>query len=144
MGNIISSLLNTPQYETQSNMSKTVLITGTSSGIGDQLARIFHEKGWRVLATARKAETISELSALGITALSLDVDKPESIAGLKKQVGDITGGKLDMLINNAGMMKAAMERTISDGITGKNLTVPALDLDMDEVESCFRTNLFGV
>jgi 1-acylglycerone phosphate reductase len=109
MGNIISSLLNTPQYDPPSNMPKTVLITGTSSGIGDQLARVFHEKGWKVLATARKAETISELSALGITALSLDVDKPESIAGLKKEVEDITGGRLDMLINNAGMTKLAVE-----------------------------------
>ncbi len=40
----------------------------------------------------------------------------------------ITGGKLDYLVNNAG----------------RNYTVPALDVEFDEVEQTFRTNLFGV
>jgi 1-acylglycerone phosphate reductase len=84
-------------------MSKTVLITGCSSGIGKNLATLLNEKGWKVLATARKTESISDLSALGITALSLDVDSPPSITALKKEVESITGGKLDMLINNAGL-----------------------------------------
>jgi 1-acylglycerone phosphate reductase len=84
-------------------MSKTVLITGCSSGIGKQLATILNEKGWKVLATARKADSISELSAIGVTTLSLDVDSPASIAALKKEVEAITGGRLDMLINNAGL-----------------------------------------
>jgi 1-acylglycerone phosphate reductase len=92
-------------------MSKTVLITGTSSGIGNQLARILNEKGYKVLATARKAESISDLSAVGITALSLDVDSPASIAALKAEVEAITGGKLDILINNAGL-KHIIEHSI--------------------------------
>ncbi|KAF2668401.1 NAD(P)-binding protein [Microthyrium microscopicum] len=106
---------------------KTVLITGTSSGIGKSLAKLLNDKGFKVFATARKTESISDLTALGITAFALDVDSPESITKLKADIAAITGGKLDMLINNAG----------------KNLTVPAVDLDMDEVEGCFRTNLFG-
>jgi 1-acylglycerone phosphate reductase len=81
-----------------------------------------------VLATARNAESISDLSAQGITALSLDVDKPESILALKDEVTKLTDGKLDYLVNNAG----------------RNQTVPALDLDMDEVERTFSTNVFGV
>jgi len=88
---------------------KTVLITGTSSGIGNQLARVFTQKGWKVLATARKVESISDLTDLGVTALSLDVDKPESIAALKEEVEEITGGKLDMLINNAGIKHSLYE-----------------------------------
>jgi 1-acylglycerone phosphate reductase len=83
-------------------MSKTALITGCSSGIGKQLATILNEKGWKVLATARKAESISDLAAIGVVTLSLDVDSPASITALKKEVESITGGKLDMLINNAG------------------------------------------
>jgi 1-acylglycerone phosphate reductase len=83
-------------------MAKTVLVTGCSSGIGKQLATILNEKGWKVLATARKADSISDLAAIGVTTLSLDVDSPASIAALKKEVDSITGGKLDMLINNAG------------------------------------------
>lgn len=126
-------------------MAKTVLITGTSSGIGKELAKLLNDKGWKVLATARKAESIGDLSALGITALSLDVDSPESIAALKVEVEAITNGRLDMLINNAGMRLPATLLIV--GVltsTGRNLTVPAIDLNMDEVESCFRTNLFGV
>lgn len=81
---------------------KTILITGTSSGIGHSLARLLNSQGHRVLATARKTEAISDLTALGITALALDVDSPDSIAALLEEVKIITGGKLDMLINNAG------------------------------------------
>jgi 1-acylglycerone phosphate reductase len=81
---------------------KTVLITGTSSGIGHALAREFNAKGYNVLATARRTDSIQDLKDLGITPLSVDVDSPESIAALKKEVEALTGGKLDMLINNAG------------------------------------------
>jgi 1-acylglycerone phosphate reductase len=81
---------------------KIVLITGCSSGIGHALAREFYAKGYNVLATARRTDSIQDLKSLGITPLSVDVDSPESIAALKKEVEAITGGKLDMLINNAG------------------------------------------
>jgi 1-acylglycerone phosphate reductase len=82
---------------------KTVLITGTSSGIGHALARTFNQSGWKVLATARKTESIADLAALGITPLALDVDHAESVTALKVEVEKITGGKLDMLVNNAGI-----------------------------------------
>jgi 1-acylglycerone phosphate reductase len=86
------------------SLKKTILITGTSSGIGHSLARSFHHRGYQVLATARKKESISDLEQLGITALALDVDSPKSIAALKEEVARITGGKLDMLVNNAGKL----------------------------------------
>ena len=79
------------------------MITGTSSGIGHSLATILNEKGWKVLATARNTESIGDLSALGITPFALDVDSKESVAHLKDEVQKATAGKLDMLINNAGM-----------------------------------------
>jgi 1-acylglycerone phosphate reductase len=82
---------------------KTVLITGCSSGIGNALAKELNAKGYHVLATARRTDSIQELKSLGITPLAVDVDSPESIAALKKEVEEITGGKLDMLINNAGL-----------------------------------------
>ena len=81
---------------------KIVLITGTSSGIGHAMALQFVERGYSVIATARRTESIADLSALGVTALALDVDSPESIEALREQVTKITGGKLDMLVNNAG------------------------------------------
>ncbi|KAI4227803.1 MAG: hypothetical protein L6R36_002156 [Xanthoria steineri] len=65
---------------------KTVLITGCSpGGIGNALAREFHSKGLRVIATAGTAETIQDLADLGI-----------------KKVVERTGGGLDYLVNNAG------------------------------------------
>jgi len=108
---------------------KTVLITGCSpGGIGHALAREFSSKGLRVLATARKAETISDLVPFGIETLSLEVDKPESVSAVKNQVKELTGGRLDILVNNAG----------------RNYTVPALDVDFDEVRLTFEVNVFAV
>ncbi|MCJ1413081.1 hypothetical protein MMC19_007183 [Ptychographa xylographoides] len=83
---------------------KTILITGCSpGGIGNALAREFHARGLRVFATARKTETISDLSGLGMECLSLVVDEESSVqacfAEVQKRVGD---SGLDYLFNNAG------------------------------------------
>ncbi|KAI9859073.1 MAG: hypothetical protein M1824_003913 [Vezdaea acicularis] len=117
---------------------KTVLITGfdpkdlqacAPGGIGNSIAREFHSKGLRVFATSRDASNqLSDLSALGIETLSLDIDSAEDIAAVKKDIELRTNGKLDFLVNNAG----------------RNYTVPALDVNMAEVRKLFETNLFGV
>ncbi|KEQ92917.1 hypothetical protein AUEXF2481DRAFT_42613 [Aureobasidium subglaciale EXF-2481] len=108
---------------------KTVLITGTNEGgIGNALAREFHAKGLRVFATARKTHDIEDLSLLGIETFSLEVHKPESILKLKNVISEMTGGALDILINNAG----------------RNYTIPALDLDLEEVQDLFNVNVFSV
>lgn len=84
--------------------------------------------GLRVFATARRASTISDLAALGIDTLSLEVDKPDSVSALEREVAQRTGGRLDFLVNNAG----------------RNYTVPALDVDLDEVRELFEVNVFAV
>ncbi|EMC94450.1 hypothetical protein BAUCODRAFT_124075 [Baudoinia panamericana UAMH 10762] len=109
-------------------MTKTVLITGCSSGIGHALALEFKAKGLRVFATARKASSLADLEARGIEPLSLEVTSIDSIKALKDEVASRTGGGLDYLVNNAG----------------RNYTVPALDVDIDEVRSVFETNVFAV
>jgi 1-acylglycerone phosphate reductase len=83
---------------------KSVLITGCSpGGIGNSLAREFHRKGLRVLATARDAASIADLAELGLETLSLVVDDSESVkacfADVKARLGD---KGLDYLVNNAG------------------------------------------
>jgi len=112
-----------------SKAQKTVLITGCSpGGIGHALAREFASKGLRVLATARSASTISDLQDHGIETLSLVVDDEGSVKACRKEVEALTGGKLDILVNNAG----------------RNYTVPALDVDFDEVRATFEVNVFAV
>jgi 1-acylglycerone phosphate reductase len=108
-----------------SSSKKTVLITGTSSGIGHALAREFNAKGYHVLATARRTDSIQDLKALGITPLAVDVDSPGSIAALKKEVEALTGGRLDMLINNAGPSIPSISATI-DGVQDADAPCPPL------------------
>ncbi|KAL8722506.1 MAG: hypothetical protein Q9225_001022 [Loekoesia sp. 1 TL-2023] len=111
---------------------KTVLITGCSpQGIGNALARQFHARGLRVLATARTAQTIQDLADLGIETLSLEVDQERSIDVCKDEVMKRTGGGLDYLVNNAGR-------------SGLDYAAPAIEADLSEVELVFATNFFAV
>ncbi|UKZ82827.1 putative secondary metabolism biosynthetic enzyme [Trichoderma virens FT-333] len=110
------------------SQQKTVLITGCSSGIGEALAREFQARGYHVIATARKIEKISHLQKAGMTTLSLDVTKPESVMAAKVEVERISDGKLDVLVNNAGI-----------------LTRGALaDVSSEHIYSIFNTNVFGL
>ncbi|UKT65607.1 SDR family oxidoreductase [Pedobacter mucosus] len=83
-------------------MKKTILITGASSGLGKETAKMFFKKGWNVIATMRNTENGSELSSLeGVLVTRLDVMDLDSIenavnAGIKRF------GKIDALLNNAG------------------------------------------
>ncbi|KAK4239016.1 hypothetical protein C8A03DRAFT_14575 [Achaetomium macrosporum] len=108
---------------------KTVLITGcTPGGIGHALAIEFHAKGLHVIATARNPAVLSEMAALSMTTLALDVTKADSIKTCHDEVSKLTGGKLDILVNNAG----------------RTHTHPATDIDMADVRETFETNVFGV
>jgi NAD(P)-dependent dehydrogenase (short-subunit alcohol dehydrogenase family) len=83
-------------------MSKTVLITGSSSGIGKATALFFAEKGWNVIATMRKNENTGDFNGFSnIWTAPLDVLDP---LGIKKTVHDGIAhfGKIDVLVNNAG------------------------------------------
>ena len=83
-------------------MSKTILITGASSGIGKATALYFQQKGWNVIATMRSPEKATELSELENVHLErLDVLDLESIHQAI-QNGIRKFGKIDALVNNAG------------------------------------------
>src|SRR6187402_2831283 len=85
-------------------MVQYALITGCSAGgIGDALAQEFHKNGIHVFATARSLSKISHLKALGLSTIQLDVTSPESIKDAVAEVQKVTGGKLDFLVNNAGL-----------------------------------------
>jgi NAD(P)-dependent dehydrogenase (short-subunit alcohol dehydrogenase family) len=104
-------------------MSKVVLITGGSSGIGKSIGEFLHQKGYIVYGTSRNPERI-ENSMFPLVAL--DVRNTESI---KNAVAEVIAksGRLDVVINNAGV-----------GITG-----PLEEIPSEEIKNNFETNLFG-
>lgn len=57
--------------------------------------------GVHVIATARRTEVLAEMAEMGMSAVALDVTSAASIKACHEEVGKITGGKLDILVNNA-------------------------------------------
>ncbi|MBP2309802.1 SDR family NAD(P)-dependent oxidoreductase [Azospirillum melinis] len=102
---------------------QTILITGTSSGFGLEMARHFLARNWRVVATMRRPdpELLPRSDALRI--LPLDVTSEESIAAAVEAAGPI-----DVVVNNAGV-----------GVVGAFEATP-----MAHIRKLFETNTFGV
>lgn len=112
---------------TKANVSKSVLVTGCSSGIGKATAARLAQNGYRVWATARKRESLTELEALGCRTLSLDVNNENSMETAVKTI-EREDGAVGVLINNAGYSQS-----------GAIEAVP-----MDKVRAQFETNVFGM
>lgn len=108
-------------------MTRSILITGCSSGIGAAAARSLKTRGWRVFASARKAEDVERLRADGFEALRLDLDDSESIAQALRELLERTDGRLDALFNN--------------GAYGQPGAVE--DLSRDALRAQLETNLLG-
>lgn len=104
-------------------MSKVILITGGSSGIGKSIGEFLHQKGFVVYGTSRNPERVQN-SVFPLVAL--DVRDPNSI---QKAIAIIIKNekRLDVVVNNAGV-----------GITG-----PIEEIPTEEIKSHFDTNLFG-
>jgi NAD(P)-dependent dehydrogenase (short-subunit alcohol dehydrogenase family) len=100
--------------------NKNAIVTGCSSGIGRATALELTARGYEVVATARRYDSIADLAVA--RTLTLDVDSDESVAAARTTVGHV-----DVLVNNAGF-----------GIDGPVEEVPLL-----EVRRAFETNFFG-
>jgi uncharacterized protein len=87
---------------------RTAVVTGSSSGIGEQTARRLAGDGWRVLLVARREERLKALSGeLRDSAyLAVDLTEPEAPARVHARVEELWG-RLDLLVNNAGGSKRA-------------------------------------
>ena len=101
--------------------ARSVLITGSSSGIGRAAAERFAARGWRVFASMRRPDAGSELRALAaarrwqLETPALDVTSDDSVAAAVSEVLDKTAGQLDVLVNNAGYYQfGALEETTPD------------------------------
>jgi len=111
-------------------MSKTILITGATAGIGEAAARRFAGGGWRVIGTGRRADRLKALSdELGDSFLPLevdmrDLDSVQSLAELSPPWGEI-----DLLLNNAGLAPP---------------TDPLPDTDWALLETVMETNMTGL
>jgi NAD(P)-dependent dehydrogenase (short-subunit alcohol dehydrogenase family) len=81
-------------------VSKSILITGCSSGIGHDAALTLHARGWRVFATCRQESDCARLQAQGLESFRLDYADEASLQGAVAEVRQRTGGRLDALFNN--------------------------------------------
>ena len=104
-------------------MSKVVLITGGSSGIGKSIGEFLHQKGFVVYGTSRNPEKV--LNSI-FPLVALDVRNSDSIKNAVNRIIE-TSGRLDIVINNAGV-----------GITG-----PLEEIPTEEIRNNFETNFFG-
>ena len=109
------------------NSSKTALITGASSGIGEATALHLAELGYTVYAGARRLERMSDLVDRGIRAKIVDVTDDASMTALVEAIIAETG-RIDVLVNNAGY-----------GLYGALEDVP-----IEEARRQFDVNLFGL
>lgn len=108
-------------------VSKAVLITGCSTGIGRASALRLARNHWTVYATARRLESIEDLATQGCRLMSLDVTDTESMRTAVKTIEDAEGC-VGVVVNNAGY-----------GLHGAVETTP-----LDEARSQFDTNFFGL
>lgn len=108
-------------------MQKTILITGSSSGIGYDAAKGLAARGWRVFATCRQQADCDRLNSEGLESLPLDLADETSIAAAVDETLSRTGGKLDALYNNGA------------------IAIPGFveDLPTDALRAIFETNVFG-
>lgn len=81
--------------------TKTIFITGASTGLGRAAAQLFAGRGWKVIATMRNPDKETELAAVpGVTLLPLDVTRPEQIEAAARRAVEL--GPVDVVFNNAG------------------------------------------
>ncbi|MDH3528331.1 MAG: SDR family oxidoreductase [Acidobacteriota bacterium] len=109
-------------------MDKVILITGASTGIGNETVKLFQSKGWKVAATMRSPDNSEDLQRIvDVECLRLDVTETDSIklaiaATLEKF------GRIDVVVNNAGY-----------AVVG-----PFESLTRKQIEKQFATNVFGL
>jgi NAD(P)-dependent dehydrogenase (short-subunit alcohol dehydrogenase family) len=117
----------------QEQMSKTVLITGTSNGFGKDIALTLAEGGHRIFATMRDINNrnravAKELQGRGIDTLELDVTDNASVGSAFKALSAKTGDKLDVLVNNAGIASGGVSETFTP----------------EQLREMFEVNVFGI
>jgi NAD(P)-dependent dehydrogenase (short-subunit alcohol dehydrogenase family) len=92
---------------------KTIFITGTSSGLGKAAVELFHNKGWKVIATMRDISKAKDFEQLpNVTVLPLDITKPEQITQTAHAA--IALGEIDVVLNNAAYGAVGPIESVTD------------------------------
>ena len=106
---------------------RNVVITGTSRGIGFELAKMFANNGHKVLAISRNIEPLSVLNHKNISVISVDISKSTDLEKVTNFIKN-KWKQVDILINNAG----------------KLINKPFTDLTPDDFLEVYKVNVFGV
>lgn len=106
---------------------KNIVITGTSRGIGFELAKQFAENGHQVLALSRNTAPLSEVNHKNITVLSVDISNAKDLNKVTDFIKN-TWKKVDVLINNAG----------------KLINKPFTEISSEDFLEVYKVNVFGV
>ena len=104
-----------------------IIITGTSRGIGFEMAQLFANEGHKVLALSRNDSFIAKLNHKNITSFPFDITKKEDLKRVDEFL-NIYWETIDVLINNAG----------------KLLNQPFLETSSEAFEMVYKVNVFGV
>src|SRR3954447_23563621 len=107
--------------------NRSALVTGASSGIGEETARLLKAEGFEVYAVARRVDRMAGLASAGVHTFAMDVtDDASMVAGIARIVDE--QGRIDVLVNTAGY-----------GSYGSVEDVP-----IDEARRQFEVNVFGL
>ena len=108
-------------------MNKNIVITGTSRGIGFELAKKFAENGHQVLALSRNTAPLLAVNHKNITVVSVDISDAKDLSKVTDFIKN-TWKKVDVLINNAG----------------KLINKPFTELSSEDFLEVYKVNVFGV
>lgn len=108
-------------------MSKNIIITGTSRGIGYELVQLFAKAGHQVLALSRNEKPIQSLKLANVTSFSFDLNDSQAYKKVENFI-DSDWEQVDILINNAGAL----------------LNKPFSEISMEDFQNVYKTNVFGV
>ncbi|MBU2949534.1 SDR family oxidoreductase [Tamlana agarivorans] len=108
-------------------MSKNIIITGTSRGIGFELVQLFAKQGHHVLALSRNEKPIADLNLKNVLAFSFDLADSNAYKKVEDFINE-NWKQVDVLINNAGAL----------------VNKPFSELSMADFESVYKTNVYGV
>jgi len=106
---------------------KNIVITGTSRGIGFELAKLFAKKGHQVLALSRNTKPLLDYNHKNITALSVDLSIPSDLEKVTNFINN-NWQNVDILVNNAG----------------KLINKPFAELSSNDFLEVYKVNVFAV